>query len=108
MRFEELRENLKKLNGTIKSDAVDFYFEAVFSEEQYVTVETSLNEYFSAPLKAAKQHPTPESDACAGRYGGAKVNQTLFVKKKEGGVMDIALIWPWSDGRRYTLKLIRG
>jgi hypothetical protein len=108
MTFEELREAIKKLNCEIKSDAVAFYFEAVFLEEHRVELETRLSLYFNAPLKSANQSPTPESDACAGRYGGAKANQTLYMKKNAGDAMDVALIWPWNAGGRYTLKLIRG
>jgi len=108
MTFEELRENLKKLNCEIKSDAVAFYYEAVFTEEQRPFLETCLSHYFDRPLKANNQPPTAESDAYAGRYGGAKANQTLYTKKKQCGSVDIALIWPWNAGGRYTLKLIRG
>jgi len=106
--FEELKEHLKKLNCEIKSDAVAFYFEAIFIEAQRLGVETCLSHYFNAPLKAADQPPTPESDGFSGRYGGAKANQTLYVKKKDGSAADIALIWPWTAPGRYTLKLIRG
>ena len=108
MTFEELRTNLKKLNCEIKSDAVAFYFEVVFSEELRPVLETCLTDYFGLPLKAANQPPTPESDACAGRYGGAKTNQTVYTKKGDGSVVDVALIWPWNAGGRYTLKLVRG
>lgn len=108
MTFEALRESIKKLNCEIKSDAVAFYFEAVFNEVQRSEIEKNLSCYFSEPLKSADQPPTSESDACSGRFGGAKENQTLYVKKNEGRGADVALIWPWNSGERYTLKLIRG
>ncbi len=108
MTFDELRKTVKEFSCEIKSDSVGFYFEAVFSESQLPALEQSLQHYFSMPLKAANAAPTPESDACAGRYGGAKENQTLYAIKKEGGAVDVALIWPWNAGGRYTLKLIRG
>ena len=108
MTFQELREAIKKTNCEVKSDAVEFYFEAVFLEQQRSVIETSLSDYFNAPLKAANQEPSPESDAYAGRYGGAKANQVLYVKKNNGGGVDVALIWPWNAVGRYTLKLIRG
>jgi len=110
MTFEELRESLRKLPVEIKSDAVEFYFEVVFFDEQRIVLETLLNQYFGSPFKMANQSPTSESDAYAGRYGGAKANQTLYVKTKQGGGLaaDVALIWPWNAGGRYTLKLMRG
>ncbi|MBP9865803.1 MAG: hypothetical protein KBC91_05310 [Candidatus Omnitrophica bacterium] len=110
MTFEELRESLRKLPVEIKSDAVEFYLEAVFVDDQRPALEIVLSQYFGSPFKMANQSPTPESDAYAGRYGGAKANQTLYVKTREGGGLaaDVALIWPWNAGGRYTLKLMRG
>ena len=108
MIFDELKENLKKLNCEIKSNAVAFYFEVVFTEGQRADVERCLSDYFGAPLKAANQPPTLQSDACSGRYGGAKTNQTVYMKKDTEGVSEVALIWPWNAGGRNTLKLIRG
>jgi len=105
--FSDLKESLLKLNSDIKSNAVEFFFEAVYSRDVFEQLETCLESYFGKPLKPPQQLPTPESDAFAGRYGGAKEGQTLYVLKRNGSHADIALIWPWSSGQQFTVKLIR-
>lgn len=106
MTFDELRESLRKVPGQIKSDAVAFYFEAVFDRQQLEMLHSHLEAYFGKPFKPAGAEPTPESDNISGRYGGVSVSQILYARAGAKGY-DVALLWPWSAGNPVTLKLIR-
>ena len=107
MTFEELRSIVKVMPCKIRSDAVEFYFEAVFAKADLPALIASLETYFGPPHKVAEQEPSPEADKYSGRYGGAEMNQTLYVRTKETGA-DVALLWPWTGGECATLKLVRG
>lgn len=106
MTFDELRTVLRSIPGQIKSDAVAFYFEAVFEQQQLEIVQQHLETYFGKPFKLSGMEPTPESDKISGRYGGASTLQTLYACPGEKGE-DVALLWPWQAGTSFTLKLVR-
>ena len=40
-------------------------------------------------------------------YGGIQKQQTLYYKDRDG-VADCAMIWPWNDGSRSTVKMAQG
>ncbi len=107
MTFEELRTAVKQIPGDIKSDAVQFYFEAALLSAHLPDLQRTLEAYFGPPFKSAGAPATAESDQFSGRYGGVSTAQILYVRKREAAV-DVALLWPWTGGGRITLKLIRG
>ncbi len=106
MTFPELREALLKISSQEVSAAVDYYLEAVVNKGRFDDLTALLNNYFGVPLKPAGAASTEEMNRIAGRYGGVRDQQILYAVKREK-VNDIALVWPWARGERFTVKLIR-
>ncbi len=106
MTFLELREAIRKITTQEISAAVDYYFEAVISKAHLEDLTVLLQSYFGESLKPAGQPAREEMDRMAGRYGGIRTHQVLYALKTEKG-NDIALLWPWANGERFTLKIIQ-
>ena len=93
--FDELR---KKYEG---------YFEAVLYSHDLMKLYPILEGFFGAPFKPAGVAPSREAQAYAARYGGIQKNQTLYFKNDATNV-HCAMIWPWADGSRVTIKVAHG
>ena len=107
MTFEELKDTVKKVPCQEIRAQADHYLEVVVAKANFAALHTVLQTYFGPPLKPQGVAPTGDSDRYAGRYGGVRSEQILYVRPKEKGA-DVALLWPWGGGSVVTLKLIRG
>ena len=106
MTFEELRTSIRKIAAKEISAAVDYYLEVAVAASDKAVLEEQLQNYFGPPLKPAGLAATEECDRYAGRYGGVRSHQTLYVRK-EGPGTALCLLWPWGGGGTVTVKLIR-
>ena len=50
--------------------------------------------------------PGREANEFAKEYGGIQVGQVLYYRGSEG-ISQLAMIWPWQDGVRLTVKIIQ-
>ena len=65
-----------------------------------------LEEFFGSPKKPAGAKPSGEIADLVSDFGGILKNQTLYYIAKDG-FSNIAMIWPWSDGKSTTVKIFR-
>ena len=93
--FDELR---KKYQG---------YIEIVMQTPNLPKIYPVLENFFGIPFKPAGIAPSREAEDYTKRYGGIQKNQTLYFKK-EGLTAHCAMIWPWADGTRATIKIAQG
>lgn len=105
--FEELVDQVRKLPFEEKRQDVQDYFEAVVATGALPDLGRTLEGFFGPPFKAAGQKPSRESDRHSDRYGGVLQNQVLYYKEREG-LSNCAMLWPWGDGTRVTVKIGRG
>ncbi len=63
-----------------------------------------LESILGPALKPAGKKPTSDIDRRTAAWGGVRKNQTFYEKSVDGGIV-VALIWPWQDGERFTLKM---
>ena len=107
MTFEELVERLKLLPFDEERKGTPTYFEYVLSTRHLMRLYPILEEYFGAPFKPAGIPPTREAEEYAKSYGGILKHQTLYCFKRDG-VSHRAMVWPWNDGTRVTIKVFYG
>lgn len=104
MTFSELAAEIKKLPpDELRSDSAQL-FECVFDTKSSGKLTAALEGFFGTALKPAGQSPTKELKACSDQFGGVRDNQTLYFAEREG-ISYCALIWPWSDETKATLKV---
>ena len=107
MSFEWLVQRLESIPCDERRKQYRGYFEFVLSGGRLPQLYPILEEYFGVPFKPAGVKPTREVENCARSYGGILKQQTLyFCKHKEWS--NCAMIWPWSDGSRATVKVAQG
>lgn len=106
MTFEELLTDVKScvLEETRRDEPR--YLEAVFQTSASGPLTAALVKFFGPPFKPAGVKPTRESDKHSQPYGGVLKEQTLYYLEKEG-IAHCAMLWPWNDKRKATLKIAR-
>ena len=87
--------------------AVDVYLEAVLTLDALDRGCAILEDALGPPAKpfGAKACFTAEVQALVDSRGGIHKNQALYLRRYEDNRIAFAALWPWSDGRRVTLKL---
>ena len=79
-------------------------FELVFFSRDVSEWERILTAFLDDPVKPSGKPPTSKDLKITEGTGGIRVEQTLFEKEFENGVI-IAKFWPWKDGRCITLRM---
>jgi hypothetical protein len=106
MGFDELRNTLKEVvTETIRMDCDNLY-EAVVAKEHLSPLTQRLQRFFGAPAWPSKVALSAAVQEAIRSYGGVMPGQTLYFLQREGNTF-FAMLWPWQDGQRTTLKVVR-
>lgn len=105
MEFCEIRDEVKKMSiEALRSDKAD-YFEAVIIKEELFKLTERLKSFFGEPASDSKSGLPAEVQDKINSFGGINPGQTLYFRN-EGADSIFAMLWPWQDGKRTTLKII--
>ena len=105
--FEELVEQLQQVPFDEVRRKYEGYLEFVLPSHHLTLLYPVFEKYFGVPFKPAGISPTREAEDRAKRYGGIRTQQTLYFIQR-GGLAHCAMIWPWADGSRVTVKVAQG
>ncbi len=83
------------------------YLELVMFQESLGEIHRIFTNYFGPPLKPFGEEVSTEVEKCAEAYGGIQTDQTLYYTEREYAP-NLAMIWPWDDGKRVTVKIVQG
>ena len=82
------------------------YFEAVLAKNNLAEIMNKLSSFFGAPQWPSEKQLSTQILNIIKDFGGVRDDQTLyFCNEKNYSVF--AMLWPWMDGQRITLKLAR-
>ncbi|MFH0854968.1 MAG: hypothetical protein V1869_00415 [Candidatus Omnitrophota bacterium] len=105
MEFAKIREEVKKIGvEALRSDESD-YFEAVIIKDELAKLNERLKIFFGEPASASKNGLPSEIQDKINGFGGIMPGQTLYFRN-EGSDSIFAMLWPWQDGVRTTLKIV--
>lgn len=107
MTFSELTSDLKTLTLEERRKESEGYFEFVLLSRELLHLYPVLEKYFGVPFKPAGVAPSREAQDYAKQYGGIQKQQTFYYVKR-AGLSNCAMIWPWGDGSRATVKIAQG
>ena len=107
MNFDELVQSLQNIPVDEERKRSEGYLEFVLSSRHLTHLYPILEKYFGVPFKPPGVAPSKEAEAHAKTYGGILKHQTLYFMKKDG-LAQCAMIWPWGDGSRVTVKVAQG
>ncbi len=82
------------------------YLEMVMFKNTLPDVEGLFLNYFGPALKPAGREACEEAERLSNGHGGVSKEQILFHANRENS-NQMAMIWPWADGKRMTVKILQ-
>jgi hypothetical protein len=105
MQFDDLRNEVKSLAIDDLREDSDNYFEVVLIKEELTKLVSKL-EKILGPAYSYKTKLASDIEKTIKEFGGINPGQTLYFSKIDTGIV-FAMLWPWSDGKRATIKIIK-
>jgi hypothetical protein len=105
--IEEVMWKAKRIPHEQARRESEDYLELVMSWDSLQEIMILFEGYFGPALKPAGAEACERSAKLTENYGGIETNQILYYTEKEKQ-SNAAMIWPWNDGRRATVKIIQG
>lgn len=105
MQFNEIR---KELEGVVFDNLrIDDhnYFEAVIVKNELTKLTASLERLFGSPARPSQNRLLLQAQEITKDFGGIRPGQTLYFWN-QGEDTVFAMLWPWEDGYRTTVKII--
>lgn len=105
MNIVDMLESIKKIPSLQLQETAGNFFGAVLNTSELTVIQDILNTFFGEPLKPENVKATQDVTDLSCQYGGVRDNQILYYKK-DGSDTTLAMIWPWGDNQKFTLKII--
>ncbi|MBM3244577.1 MAG: hypothetical protein FJZ15_02130 [Candidatus Omnitrophica bacterium] len=106
MQFTDLKKEIKRVDfDTLRLDC-DNHFEAVILKNELDKLTVRLEKFFGSPAWPSKNTLSFEVQKIVDGYGGIMPGQILYFWGK-GSESVFAMLWPWQDGQRTTVKIIK-
>lgn len=106
MEFNSIKEEVKKIAFESLRTDCDNYFEGVLLKEEISKLNERLRGFFGDPAWPSKSRLDFHAKEAINGFGGIMPGQTLYFKS-EGENTVFAMLWPWKDGMRTTVKIIQ-
>jgi hypothetical protein len=106
MQFEEIKKEVKEIVFDKLRMDCDNQFEAVILKEELAKLIARLEKFFGSPVWPSKNSLSFQIRELIEGFGGVVSGQILYFSK-EGSDTIFAMLWPWQDGERTTLKIIK-
>lgn len=84
----------------------DLKFEAVLSIAELTCLTARLTPLFGPAIFPSKQKLSKETNRDIEAFGGIMPGQTLYSYSNEKDTI-FAMLWPWQDNQRITLKIVK-
>lgn len=104
MTLKEIIDCCSELKVREKRCMTEEFIELVFNNEQISEWQRILAAFLGQPIKPEGQSPSDKDLAITADTGGIRVEQTLYEKEFEEGII-IAKFWPWQDDKHTTLRM---
>ena len=106
MDFNAIRKDMKMFSfETLRTDC-DNFFEGVIIQQELIKLNGQLKSLLGDPVYPSKERLAHKVRQSVDGFGGVMPGQTLYYKDlgKDG---ILAMLWPWKDGQRTTVKIIQ-
>jgi len=106
MDFSSLRKNVKALNFEALRTDCDNFFEGVIAQQELEKLSLQLKNMMGEPVFPSKSRLPYKLQETVNGLGGIMPGQTLYYKTSDTDSI-LAMLWPWKDGLRTTIKIIQ-
>ena len=105
MEFDKIREEARKVEPETTRMDNENYFEAVIDHARLEGVVRVLEGIFGAPAWPSDKKLSKDTEKLIKNVGGLRKGQTLYFLNNGSECSAFAMLWPWQDGERITIKL---
>jgi hypothetical protein len=106
MHLDEVKERLKQVSfDTLRLDC-DNHFEVVVVKNELEKLNLHLKSLFGDPAWPSETKMNRQMQEVINGFGGIMSGQTLYFWS-HGKDTVFAMLWPWQDGVRTTVKVIQ-
>ncbi|MFH1190801.1 MAG: hypothetical protein V1670_01210 [Candidatus Omnitrophota bacterium] len=106
MDFSAIRKGMKMFSFEVLRTDCDNFFEGVIIRRELVKLNKQLKSLLGDPVYPSKNRLAHKVRQSIDGFGGLMPGQTLYYK--DSGVDSVlAMLWPWKDGQRTTVKIIQ-
>lgn len=106
MDFSSVRDNIRTLSFEVLRTDCDNFFEAVIINQEIEKLNLRLKSLFGEPVFPSQSCLQQKIQETVDSLGGIMPGQTLYYKDMGQGCI-FAMLWPWRDGVRTTVKIIQ-
>ncbi|MDD5561975.1 MAG: hypothetical protein PHT50_07635 [Candidatus Omnitrophica bacterium] len=106
MDFSSLRKNIKTFNFEALRTDCDNFFEGVIIQQELDKLNKQLKIDMGEPVFPSKNRLPYKLQETVNGLGGIMPGQTLYYKVSATDSI-LAMLWPWKDGQRTTIKIIQ-
>lgn len=106
MDFSAIKKDIKGLSFDALRVDCDNLFEGVVVKKELEKLNAQLKNFLGEPVYPSRNRLTHEVQETVDGFGGIKPGQTLYYKDS-GNNRILAMLWPWQDGERTTVKIIQ-
>lgn len=104
MEFDAIKEAVRKVGmDTMRVDNKE-YFEAVVVRANLDALVRALEDAYGVPAWPSHNKLSKDVEKLIKNVGGLRKGQTLYFSDKDGST-SFAMLWPWQDGERITIKI---
>ncbi len=104
--LDEVMRKAKRIEHEQTRRESEDYLEMVMFLRSMRDIAQLLDDYFGPALKESGEEVEEEAEKLANRYGGIARDQILYHTQRDNA-RQLAMLWPWSDGKRITVKIIQ-
>lgn len=106
MDFSSIRKDIKMLSFEALRTDCDNFFEGVIIQQEIEKLNFQLKSLLGEPVYPSKNRLAHKVQKRVDGFGGIMPGQTLYYKDL-GNDSIFAMLWPWKDGQRTTVKIIQ-
>jgi len=106
MDFCSIRKNMKVFNFEALRTDCDNFFEGVIIQQEIDKLNFQLQSLLGEPVYPSKNRLAHKVQKIVDGFGGIMPGQTLYYKDS-GSESILAMLWPWKDGQRTTVKIVQ-
>ncbi len=105
MGFEEIKAQVKKVELETTRMDNENYFEAVIGHARLEVMVRVLEGIFGAPVWPSDKKLSKDTEKLMKSVGGLRKGQTLYFLNNNSECSAFAMLWPWQDGEKITIKM---
>jgi hypothetical protein len=106
MDFKTIRKDMQSFSFEVLRTDCDNFFEGVIIKEELNKLNSQLKSLFGEPVYPSKNRLAYKVQQTVDGLGGVTAGQTLYYNDS-GRESILAMLWPWKDGQRITVKIIQ-